>query len=282
VLTLCSSAKAHEVTFPSTLVDNLVRSWTFAALEQVLRETATSSLPFTRYLNDGSTGSSGKSLSFGGHAKEQKLRVSEPKSMIHPSRSSSLSHGRSSADPPYSQPTSTGQVVFENGQYNDRPTSAQESALPPAKNGLQELAGTRAQLVAVQRRLLEQIGKSLGWNIGWAAVLPSVGQHEELSEVNLADEEDEEEMAEKEGAEPTNTTKVDESMTWIFTGALSNAVSSIDQFRQFYEVRSSYGSVERRLTIEQILSDLIVKHYMAAGQNKSAESVLGDLAALRL
>jgi hypothetical protein len=30
------------------------------------------------------------------------------------------------------------------------------------------------------------------------------------------------------------------------------------------------------------LSDLIVKHYMAAGHIKSAESVLGDLAALRL
>jgi hypothetical protein len=116
---------------------------------------------------------------------------------------------------------------------------AQESALPPAKNGLQELAGTRAQLVAVQRRLLEQIGKALGWNIGWAAVLPSVGQHEELSDVNLVDEEDEEELAEKEGAEPSKTTKVDNSMTWIFTGPLSSAVSSIDQFRQFYEVRSN-------------------------------------------
>jgi hypothetical protein len=34
--------------------------------------------------------------------------------------------------------------------------------------------------------------------------------------------------------------------------------------------------------LQQGLSDLIVKHYMAAGQNKSAESVLGDLAALRL
>lgn len=29
------------------------------------------------------------------------------------------------------------------------------------------------------------------------------------------------------------------------------------------------------------MSDLVVKHYMAAGQPKSAESVLGDLAALR-
>jgi hypothetical protein len=31
----------------------------------------------------------------------------------------------------------------------------------------------------------------------------------------------------------------------------------------------------------QALSDLIVMHYMAAGQTKAAESILGDLAALR-
>jgi len=31
----------------------------------------------------------------------------------------------------------------------------------------------------------------------------------------------------------------------------------------------------------QRLSDLAVKHYMAAGQSNSAESILGDLAALK-
>ena len=225
----------HESTFPDALIDNLVRSWTFAALEQILRETATSSLPFTRYLKDISSGSSGKSHSFGGQSKEQKLRVSEPKSMIHPSRSSSLNHGRSSAEPPYAQPTTTGQVVFENGQYSDRPAPNQDSALPQAKNGLQELAGTRAQLVVVQRRLLEQVGKALGWSIGWAAVLPVLEHHQELSDVDLDD--NEKTTIEEEGPDEQKATKLSEPTAGIFASALVNAVSSLEQFRQFYEVR---------------------------------------------
>ncbi|OAL01667.1 hypothetical protein IQ06DRAFT_375944 [Phaeosphaeriaceae sp. SRC1lsM3a] len=259
---LVNGAKSHDVIFPDALVDNLVRSWTFAALDQILRETATSSLPFTRFLRDGASGSSGKTLSFGGQSREQKLRVSEPKSMIHPTRSSSL-HGRSSADPPYAQPSTTGQVVFENGQYTDRPQPNQESALPQAKNGLQDLAGTRAQLVVVQRRLLEQVGRSLEWSIGWAAVLPVLSNSEKLEEVSL--DEEEKSAAEANGSEQKSVAELATPTSGISASALLNATTSIDQFRQFYEA----------------LSDLIVKHYMAAGQNKSAESVLGDLAALR-
>jgi hypothetical protein len=238
MLILLHRAKVHETTFPEAFVDNLVRSWTFAALGQILQETATSSLPFTRHLKEISSGSSGKSLSFGGQSKEQKLRVSEPKSMIHPSRSSSLSNRRSSgsAEPAYSQSSVVGQVVFENGQYADRPAPTQDSAIPHAKNGLQELAGTRAQLVVVQRRVLEQIGKSLGWSIGWAAVLPSIGHGEELSDVDLDD--DAESDVEEAEQEEKKTIKLDKTTTGISANGLLNAVSSIEQFRQFFEVRS--------------------------------------------
>jgi hypothetical protein len=235
-------AKSHDAVFPNALIDNLVRSWTFAALEQVLRETATSSLPFTRYLRDGSSGSSGKALSFGGQGREQKLRVSEPKSMIHPSRSSSLNHGRSSAEPPYAQPTTASQVVFDNGQYNDRPVPAQESALPQAKNGLQELAGTRAQLVVVQRRVLEQIGKALGWSIGWAAILSPTEHHEELSDVDL--DNNEQSTANEVEQIDKRTTKLATPTVGIFASALLSAASSIEQFRQCYEVRC--GLIDRR------------------------------------
>jgi hypothetical protein len=231
---LYCSAKSHETAFSEEFLNNLVRSWTFAALEQILRETATTSLPFTSNTKDGNTGSSGKSLSFGGQSKEQKLRVSEPKSMIHPSRSSSLNPGRSSADPPYAQTTTTAQVVFENGQYADRPAPAAGSILPQTKNGLQELAGTRAQLVAVQRRVLEQIGKALGWSIGWDAVLPLLDQHKELDDVDL---DDEEEATTKDAeAGGTNISKPSTTTVGIFASGLLNASSSIEQFRQSYEV----------------------------------------------
>jgi hypothetical protein len=230
VLMRCS-AKAHEAIFPEILVDNLVRSWTFAAVEQILRETSTSSLPFTRYVQDMSTGSSGKILSFGNQSKEPKLRISEQKTMIHPSRSSSLSRIRSTGDPPYAQPTTSAQVVFENGQYHDRPPPGQE--ILQSKNGLQDLAGTRAQLLAIQRRLLEQIGKALGWSIGWAAIGPSSNLSQELADVDLDDNDD----SNKEQEVATGKKSNDSLLTaGIFAEALTKAVSSIEQFRHSYEV----------------------------------------------
>jgi hypothetical protein len=201
--------------------------------------------------------------------------------MIHPSRSSSLGNTRPSAEPLYAQPTTTGQVVFENGQYNDRPTPNQDSALAQTKNGLQELSGTRAQLVVVQRRVLEQVGKSLGWSIGWATVLPSLTRDDELSNVDLTT--DDESSQNTVDIQETEAAELRTPTTGIFARTLLSAVSSLEQFRQSYEVcQSCKLGVQDWLTAIKALSDLIVKHYMAAGQIKSAESVLGDLAALRL
>jgi hypothetical protein len=240
------SARSHQTFFPEALVDNIVRSWTFAALEQILRETSTSSLPFTRYLHNQSTGSSGKSLLFGGQGKEQKLRVAEQKSMIHPSRSSSLSRVRSAGDPPYAQPTASGQVVFENGKYHDRPAPTQDNSMQQTKNGLQELAGRRAQLIAIQRRLLEHIGTALGWNIGWAAILSSLSNAEELNDVDLDEDREDEQTdnGEKRLAATPPT-------LGIHADALVSAVSSVVQFRQSYEVSTDSENQEGMLTISR-------------------------------
>jgi hypothetical protein len=171
-------------------------------------------------------------LPFGNSAKEQKILVSEPKSMSHPTRSSSLTAGRSnSADPPYAQPLPSAQVVFDNGQYPDRPTPSQDSSIPPAKTGVQELAAARAQLLVVQRRIFEYIGKSFGWTIGWAAVLESLNP-KEWSDVDLDEREDSEEESEKPKQEATP--KI--STFGLSAAAITGAVSSINHFRQFYEV----------------------------------------------
>lgn len=255
------SAKAHEATLQEQLVDNLVRSWTFSALDQVLRETSTSSLPFTKFAKDTTTSSPAKSLSFSGRGKEQKTSVPEPKTMIHPSRSSSRS---GSTDPPYLQPTSSGQVVYENGQYQDRPPPSQPGTINQAKNGLMDLAGQRAQLIGIQRRLLEHVGQAVGWAVGWAAIMPSLNQAEDFSEISL-DEDEENEEAEQGSVTIEDPTKHTHATSGISATGLVNAVVSIDHFRQFYET----------------LSDQIFQHYRAAGQIKAAESITGDLAALR-
>jgi hypothetical protein len=172
--------------------------------------------------------------SFGNHAREQKLSFAEPKTMIHPSRSSSLNHGRpASADAPYSRTPPTGQVIYDNGQYHERPSPGQEISTTQGKTGVQELAGTRAQLLVVQRRVLEQVGKSSGWSIGWGAILATAAQKSDLTEVNLDDE------SESDGNNATNGkhTKTPSATTGLSAAAIVNAISSLDQFRQAYEVR---------------------------------------------
>ncbi|KAF3000895.1 hypothetical protein E8E13_008046 [Curvularia kusanoi] len=259
---LLNGAKAHEATLPEQLVDNLVRSWTFSALDQVLRETSTSSLPFTKSAKDTVTSSPGKSRSFSGRGKEQKMSVPEPKTMIHPARSSSRS---GSTDPPYLQPTASGQVVYEHGQYQDRPAPGKANVINQAKNGLMDLAGQRAQLIGIQRRLLEHVGKTLGWAVGWTALLPSLNQSEDFTEVSLDEEDEEDEETVKVNTSSEDVEKHIHATSGISATGLVNAVASLDHFRQFYET----------------LSDQIFQHYRAAGQIKAAESITGDLAALR-
>ena len=157
--------------------------------------------------------------------------------MIHPTRSTSLNHGRPTSDMPYAQPTTSSQVVFENGQYQDRPPSNQQSTIPSAKNGLQELAGTRAQLLAIQRRLLEHAGNSMGWNIGWNAILSSLSQKEELTDVDL--DGDEEQASEQDESNTKTDAEASRPTLGISAGALVSAISSVDQFRQFYEVKQN-------------------------------------------
>jgi hypothetical protein len=135
---------------------------------------------------------------------------------------------------PYSQAPASGQVVFDNGQYLDRPAPNQKSTIPSAKNGLQELAGTRAQLIAIQRRLLEHVGKGMGWSIGWNAILSTLNQKEEMADVNLEDEEERESDEDESDAKVENEAPT--SSHGISAGALVTAISSIGQFRQFYEV----------------------------------------------
>jgi hypothetical protein len=204
-----------------------------------MRETSTSSLPFTRFSRDLSTGSAGKSLSYGGRNKEQKAKLSEQKSMIHPSRSTSLNNRQSTLDMPYAQPASNAQVVFENGQYQDRSPPVQQSTVPSTKNGLQELAGTRAQLLGIQRRLLEHAGKVMGWNIGWSAILSSLNEKEELADVDLDSEE--EITAEEEASNAKSQIEVSKRSIGVSAGALATAISSLQQFRQFYEVRGVFS-----------------------------------------
>lgn len=254
------------------LIDNVVSSWTFAAAQQILDETATPSLPISKFYKDGASGSSGKMRTFGSHPQELKVNVAEPKTMMHPVRSSSLSHRRTSvADAPYSM--TTGQVVYDHGRFEERPTPQQQpSAVQGAKSGLQELAGNRAHLYIVQRRILERLGKALGWQIGWAAVVSSqVARTEDMDDVDL----NESDVVPSQDANGDSKVKAGTNPTiGICIAALVDAGTSIEQFRTFYEVRPSryhdcllanpnirYSAILRLSTTWQLAKPKLVRVY---------------------
>ncbi|KAF2491824.1 hypothetical protein BU16DRAFT_565520 [Lophium mytilinum] len=249
---------------PRRLVDNLVSSWTFAVAQQILDETATSSLPVSKFRGDATSGSSGKMLSYGGRAEELKANVPEPKTMIHPSRSSSLSHRRTSnADPPYAHIPPSGQVVFDHGRFEERPPPISQPTVVPMKSGIHDLAGNRARLYIVQRRILEHIGQNCGWAVGWAAFAATKhSQKDDFRDIDLDETNDEEVKQLRQGG---GADEISSPTLGLCVVTLRDALSSLGDFRGFYER----------------LSDLAVKHYMTAGQSNSAESILGDLAALK-
>ena len=122
---------------------------------------------------------------------------------------------------------------------------------PQVKNGQQDLAGARAQLLAIQRRILEHVGKVFDWNVGWAAVLPTWDPKDELSEVNLDDDDETDEKDSSDGEQPQSgplSTKA--AVIGVSAPALREATSNINKFRQFYEVLNGrIPLLKHRLTI---------------------------------
>lgn len=104
----------------------------------------------------------------------------------------------------------------------------------------------------MQRKILEDLGRSHGWVAGWAAIEPS----KPITLVNLEDEEDTEHAHDDE--------KTPSVGTGLLGDVLASALVSLDAFRSEYE----------------ILNDLAVRHFIRADRPNAAERLLGDHALL--
>ncbi|KAJ4291430.1 hypothetical protein N0V88_006023 [Collariella sp. IMI 366227] len=146
----------------SEVVDNMVASFAFSVAQQILAQTSTKSLP----IPPSTLGTP--------EAHEQKAAIPEPKTMMHPARSSSLLTHRPPPSP----------VGFPG------PGRVEETLTPSfLKAGLEELAAQRAELCALSRNILEECGKKRGWTDGWASV-PTVGETNivnDMEDINLDD-----------------------------------------------------------------------------------------------
>ncbi|KAJ8115870.1 hypothetical protein ONZ43_g4568 [Nemania bipapillata] len=227
----------------SEIVDNLVVSFAFSTAQQILAQTSTKSLPIP-------------SSSLGPlDAHEPKAAIPEPKTMMHPARSSSLNI-RPGAGANIPRPPPSPNVFSSNRPQG---MSDHESASSPfLKIGLEDLAARRAELYTLSRNILEESGKKRGWSNGWAHT-PVVSQSIMVNMVDVDLGDDESLTPARQAAEPIV------SMSGLGNKLLKTALDNSDDFYRLYE----------------ILTDKALRHYTVASHTHSIQSTMADLAVLK-
>ncbi|KAI0399186.1 cis-golgi transport protein particle complex subunit [Xylaria palmicola] len=224
----------------SELVDNMVVSFAFSTAQQILAQTSTKSLPIP---------SSAMAPSDG---QEPKAAIPEPKTMMHPARSSSL-HVRTGGVGVLRPPPSPN--VFSSGRSGS--LSDQHGASSFLKAGLEELAAKRAELYTLSRNILEESGKKRGWSNGWANT-PVISQSTMVNMVDISLEDED-----RTSTHPAGEAAI--SMAGVDNKLLRTALDNSDDFYRLYE----------------ILTDKALRHYTVANHIHSIQSTMADLAVLK-
>ncbi|KAI1773903.1 trafficking protein particle complex subunit 10 [Hypoxylon cercidicola] len=235
------TATAQTDPLISEVVDNLVASFAFSIAQQILAQTSTKALPIPETAL----------ASPDGH--EPKSAIPEPKTMMHPARSSSLAirtgGGAGVARPPPSP------NVFPGRQDGGPPS-------PFLKTGLEELAARRAELYILSRNILAECGKKRGWSDGWANV-SVVGELTMVDMVDIDLGDDEKPMTSDEqittGGEPVV------SISGIDSKLLKTALDNSNDFYRLYET----------------LTDKALRHYTVADHTNSVHTSMADIAVLK-
>ncbi|SPN96568.1 related to TRS130 TRAPP subunit of 130 kDa involved in targeting and fusion of ER to golgi transport vesicles [Cephalotrichum gorgonifer] len=227
----------------SAVIDNMVASFAFSLAQQILAQTSTTSLPIP------------PSTLSTPDAHEPKLSIPEPKTMMHPARSSSLGMPSGSRPPPSPN-------VFPGPGNNAGPSEKEAAAHSQfLKSGLEDLAARRAELYSVCRNILEKLGRRKGWGDGWgeAPVLSDSIDYSEMEDVSLDDDTP---------SLPANTAAEDTAALAaqvVSNPLLSAAFKSEDDFYRLYET----------------LTDKALRHYTVANNTHSVQASFADLAVLK-
>jgi trafficking protein particle complex subunit 10 len=232
----------------SQVVDNIASSFTFTVAQQILAQTSTKSLPIPP------STLAPPSAKIGLDGQEQKAAIPEPKTMMHPARSSSLATRRS----PVREPT--GAAAFP----SNRRSSVPEQGVVPStflKAGLEELAAHRAELHLLSRNILERLGQERGWSAGWAEVADHYdSKADEMQDVDLDGD-----SSGKKDTVSVVSSKSAPSLHGIESKLLRTAVDNKDDFYRLYET----------------LTDKALRHYMVADHKQSVLANSADLAVLK-
>ncbi|KAK5015312.1 hypothetical protein LTR60_002935, partial [Cryomyces antarcticus] len=248
----------------NNVIDNMVSSWVYSVAQQVLDETATRTLPVSMHADKSETSlPSNLSSLCSDRGGGQHGLVPASEAMPHPARTSSLRDNHSGFDGSFLSLPIPGRMVFEYDRTVDTSAVHKDGTFSSSRSGISDLAARRAELIVLQRRALESVGKGCRYLVGWAAIRKPKG--EAMEEVSLHDEpqtSNEHEAGSPVAVPPVPITSPAQGIT---NKSFVNALTSIEVFRGVYER----------------LSEDAVNHYLTAGSIKAADTVFGDLAALK-
>ncbi|PGH33740.1 hypothetical protein GX50_03480 [[Emmonsia] crescens] len=234
------------------VINNIVYSWTYSAVSQVLIQTATDSLDIPR--------ASIRNTRDLVNASVLANFVADTRPGV-PKRSSSLTANTLIS----SRPTSLD--IMSPGIYSGTQPRAPLASLKSdgsvqQRTGQSELASTRGDLFLYARRTLENIGRRRGWSKKWRD-LGLLFDDENETVIGLKD------VSLNEDEETKDSTSAGQKVAPVLRGIenppLMKASRSAKQFGSIYEG----------------LTDQIFRHYVAANRTRSAEMAMADIAVLR-
>ncbi|KAJ4187475.1 hypothetical protein NW755_006965 [Fusarium falciforme] len=227
----------------SEVIDNIVASFAFSVAQQILAQTSSKALPIPP-----STLAPPESL-------EQKASIPEPKTMMHPARTSSL---HVQTGPQLSQPLPSPGIFPGPGM----PKTNNDKDAHFLKAGLEDLAARRAELYMLSRSILDGLGKKRGWSDGWNEA-PIIAEAEaDFEDISLDDKAPASDEATSEASGPEET---DPLTVGVDSHLLQTALDNSDNFYRLYE----------------ILTDKALRHYTVANHDHAVQANMADLAVLK-
>lgn len=226
----------------SESIDNIIASFAFSVAQQILAQTSTKALPIPPSILGPTEG------------QEPKTAIPEPKTMMHPARTTSLDARPGTRAPPSPN-------VFPGARRGSGAIDSDLGNNHFLKAGLEELAARRAELYALSRNILEESGKRRGWSDGWASV-PIVGDTDVVNMVEIDLAGDAKPTAVLPSASPG---VVSTSLAGIENDLLRTALDNRDDFYRLYE----------------ILTDKALRHFTVANYSHSVNTNFADLAVLK-
>ncbi|PHH76427.1 hypothetical protein CDD80_1536 [Ophiocordyceps camponoti-rufipedis] len=250
------------------MVDNLVSSFAFSVAQQILAQTWSRALPIPpTALGHGS-------------GQEQKTSMPEPKTTMHPARSSSL-HAPIS---PRRAPSPSG---FPGPGRRASVSDGDTQSSRFLKIGLEELAARRAELYLLSRSVLSGLGARRGWSDGWVEA-PTLDEKMDDVDLGVADGgvqgDSDDEMDLGDGMRVVSETDLGQTRrrsSRVTNGGKGERRRPVLGGIQGQVLRTAMDGADDFYRLYEILTDKALRHYAMASYEHAVQSCAADLGCLK-